>query len=333
MQAQHIRFSQLRWIHNAGCVLLMVGALVLIVLGMTGYGQSAGLWLVIAGGFCLFTGIIQMSVMPLLLKIESTVARQHGELHDLQTAISRHAEYLAAIAENTRISEAAKSLAHRDQEIEAFRAAILEDIRLEKWDAAGKLVDDMENRFGYKQEAETFREELDGARSDTIQAKLNDAIAQIESLFQAYDWERAITEIERLQHALPEDTRVMSLFDRMKSLKEEHKRKLREDWDEAVRRSDVDQAIDILKELDQYLSPSEAESLQASARDVFKEKLLQLGVQFRFAVNERRWQDALNIGLELVREFPNARMAGEVREALDTLRQRANQPSTTTSGS
>ncbi|MGB0714887.1 MAG: hypothetical protein ACPGXK_03360 [Phycisphaerae bacterium] len=333
MQSQHVRFSQLRWIHNAGCVLLMVGALVLIVLGLAGYGQAPNFWLVIAGGFCLFTSIIQMTVMPLLLKIESTVARQHGELHDLQGVMTRQAEYLAMIAENTRISDAAKSLAHREQEIEAFRAAILEDIRLENWEAALKLVDDMENRFGYKQEAETFRDELDAARSDRIQAKLNDAIAQIESLFQAYDWDRAVTEIERLQHALPEDARVMSLFDRMRSLKEDHKNKLREEWDEAVRRSDVDQAIDILKELDQYLSPAEAESLQASARDVFKEKLLQLGVQFRFAVTERRWQDALNIGLELVREFPNARMAGEVREALDTLRQRANQASATPTGS
>jgi Mg/Co/Ni transporter MgtE len=94
-------------------------------------------------------------------------------------------------------------------------------------------------------------------------------------------------------------------------------------WEEAVRRSDTDHAIDILRELDEYLSPAEAEALQASARDVFKEKLLQLGVQFRFAVTEKRWQDAVTIGLELVRDFPNARMAVEVREALDTLRERA----------
>jgi len=37
------------------------------------------------------------------------------------------------------------------------------------------------------------------------------------------------------------------------------------------------------------------------------------------------WQDALGIGLELIREFPNARMANEVREALDTLRERRRQ--------
>ena len=109
----------------------------------------------------------------------------------------------------------------------------------------------------------------------------------------------------------------------MKVLKEQHKKELKREWDEAVRRNDTDLAIDILKELDQYLSPAEAQELQDSARNVFKEKLLQLGVQFRFAVNEKRWTDALTIGLELIRDFPNARMANEVRDALDTLRERA----------
>ncbi len=118
---------------------------------------------------------------------------------------------------------------------------------------------------------------------------------------------------------------MLGLQDRLQVLKQEHKEELKRTWDEAVRRSDTDQAIDILKELDQYLSPSEARALQASARNVFKDKLLQLGIQFRFAVTEKRWQDALSSGLELVREFPNARMANEVREVLDTLRERARQ--------
>ena len=111
-------------------------------------------------------------------------------------------------------------------------------------------------------------------------------------------------------------------------LKQQHKDELRVAWEEALRRNDTDQAIDVLKELDQYLSRAEATALQSSARHVFKDKLLQLGVQFRFAVNERRWRDALRTGLELVRDFPNARMASEVREVLDTLRDRAHHAGT-----
>ena len=76
----------------------------------------------------------------------------------------------------------------------------------------------------------------------------------------------------------------------MKTLQEQHKQVLKLAWEDALRRTDTDQAIDVLKELDQYLSPAEAQTLQSSARTVFKEKLLQLGIQFRFAVKEGRWK-------------------------------------------
>jgi len=181
----------------------------------------------------------------------------------------------------------------------------------------------MERRFGYKDEAECFREELDAARTEAIEGKLREAVEIVESHFRSYDWTRAQGEIDRLRRALPDNPKVLALQDRMKTVREEHKQELLLAWQEAVRRNDTDHAIDVLKELDQYLSRSEGQALQASARDVFKEKLLRLGVQFRFAVQEKRWQDAIDIGLELIREFPNARMAGEVREVLDTLRERA----------
>ena len=230
--------------------------------------------------------------------------------------------------ERTRLSDAAKSLAHRDRDIEALRQAIAEDIQRGRWEAALNLADEIETRFGYKEEADSIREELDTAKDQAIQAKLAQAIEKIEADFQGHNWEHAEIEIDRLKVVLPGNARVAGLADRMNSLKEQHKQELRQAWDEAVRRSDTDLAIDILRELDQHLSSAEAHELQASARDVFKEKLLQLGVQFRFAVTEKRWQDALTSGLELIRDFPNARMATEVREVLDTLRERAKQAST-----
>ena len=232
---------------------------------------------------------------------------------------------LEAIAENTRLSDSAKSLARRDQELDALRSAIRDDIRKENWEAGLTLIDEMERRFGYKEEADRVREELDDARNDRIQKKLSEAVEMIESHFQSHEWDRAQGEIDRLANALPDDSRVLSLQDRIKALRQQHKQELKAAWDDAVRRNDTDHAIDVLKELDVYLSPAEAQTLQTSARNVFKEKLLQVGIQFRFAVTERRWQDALTTGLELIRDFPNARMANEVREAMDTLRERARE--------
>ncbi len=281
--------------------------------------------MVAAGGVVLFAAIWLMTVTPLLLKLESTLARQLNEFRDLNDTVSKQLAALADIAENTRISDAAKSLARRDQELDALRTAIRDDIRKENWEAALNLIDEMERRFGYKEEADRVREELDDARNDRIQTRLAEAVMIVEAHFQTREWPRAQSEIDRLVNALPDDPRVVSLQERMRALKEEHKQELKASWEDAVRRHDTDHAIDILKGLDLYLSPAEAAALHASARNVFKEKLLQLGIQFRFAVTERRWQDALTTGLELIREFPNARMANEVREALDALRERARQ--------
>jgi hypothetical protein len=320
------RFSKLRWLQQAACITALLGAVVLMLLGLLGVGTSkaaSGVWLFAFGGLLAFLSILFMTFVPLLLKMESTLTRQLGELRDMHEAVHKHAAMLTSIAENTRISDAAKSLAHREQELDALRTSIRDDLRREKWEAALTLVDEMERRFGYKEEADRFREELDDARNEAIEKKLREAIEIVEGHFQSYDWERAAGEIDRLAHALPDNARVLALRDRMTTLKEQHKHELLLQWEEAVRRTDTDQAINVLKELDRYLSPAEAQSLQVNARHVFKEKLLQLGVAFRFAVMEKRWQDALSSGLELIREFPNARMANEVREAMDTLRQRA----------
>ncbi len=325
MASTNGRFSQLRWLQTIASIAAVIGACLLMVLGLMGYGSSSDVWMIAAGFFILFGVILAMTFSPLIIKMESTLARTLSELRDLNETTEKQVVHLNEVAENTRISDAAKSLSRREEELDALRTAIRNDIREERWEAALSLIEEMVQRYGYKEEADRVREELDDARNSQIQLKLSEAIEMIQSHFDSFEWDRAKSEIDRLLHALPDDTRVLSLLDRMKALQDEHKHDLLKSWDEAVRRADTDHAIDILKELDQYLSPAEAQTLQATARTVFKEKLLQLGIQFRFAVTERRWQDALDSGMEIIHEYPNARMANEVREALDTLRQRARQ--------
>jgi len=322
------RFSQLRVLQTIACVGAMLFGLALVGLALMGYGDSAKLWMVSAGIFLVFLSGVSLILTPLLLKAESTLARQLTVARDLSEALAEQTTALKEIVANTRISDVAKSLARRDEELDALRHAIREDLRTENWEAALHLIDQIERRFGCKEEADRCREELDDARAERIEARLEEAIQIINGQFQSHDWERAQGEIDRLKGALPDNPRVLGLEEQMRSLQEKHKSQLIASWDEAVHKSDTDHAIDILKELDQYLSPSEARSLQDNARDVFKEKLLQLGVQFQFAVRDHRWQDALDTDLELIRDFPNARMANEVREVLDTLRERARRDET-----
>jgi hypothetical protein len=39
------------------------------------------------------------------------------------------------------------------------------------------------------------------------------------------------------------------------------------------------------------------------------------------AISDKQWADALEIGQQIMRDFPNSRMSGEIREKLDVLRQ------------
>ncbi len=103
----------------------------------------------------------------------------------------------------------------------------------------------------------------------------------------------------------------------------QHKSELLNRYDEAIKRNDIDESIELLQELDRYLTPQEAAALQESARGVFRAKLNSLGVQFSLAVDSRRWDQAVSIGEQIMAGYPNSRMAVEVRQKLEQLKQLA----------
>ena len=55
-------------------------------------------------------------------------------------------------------------------------------------------------------------------------------------------------------------------------------------------------------------------------------RLQQLGVQFALHVHDKNWGEALRIGRQITDEFPNTRMAAEVRERMAILQGKAQQP-------
>ncbi len=79
----------------------------------------------------------------------------------------------------------------------------------------------------------------------------------------------------------------------------------------------------MLKDIDPYLTREEAQQLEDSARQIFKAKLLDLGMQFRSAVTDKRWDDAIKIGGDIRNEFPNSKMAQEVAESAEALHAKA----------
>ena len=331
MHSQPLRNAHLRRMVTAACVLTILGGAVLVAVGIYRHstaanGDPGGIWLFAAGVAGVFVGLVVEALVSLLVKIESNTQRQHNELLDIYERLNRWDKTLDTIAESVSLSDASKSIAHREQELEALRGAVRSDIRVHNWEMAAYLVGEMESRFGSEDEASRLRQELEDERATVFRRRLAQAIARVEELFEAHNWVLVQQEIDRLLRVLPDEPRVVGLKEALHRHREAHKRKLLDDWAESLRRDDIDGGIEVLKELDQYLTQEESASIESSARDVFKRKLLQLRFRFQYAVTEGRWSDALEVGAQIMSEYPNARMAAEIEESLPALRQRAGLP-------
>jgi len=280
--------------------------------------------LMMVGGLILVVASVLMEILVLLaIKAEADIHRTHLESLDLREAMHRIEPWVRTIADNSDISDITLSITHREKDREALRRAIREELYGGDWEAAHYLIDEMERRFGYKQEAQALRQEMAQIRKMTIEEKIGEAVQHIEKEMEAHRWKRASQEMDRLMKLFPRHEQVVALPRRLTEARLNHKAELLKRWQSAVEKNAIDEGISILIELDQYMSPEEAVSLRESARHVFKERLLNLRVQFEMAVRETRWRDALEAGLRIRQEFPNSRIAGEISQRLDTLRMRA----------
>ncbi len=327
---------RLGWLQRAARIVLYVAAIggaVLIIFGVyVAVARQdmlgAGLGLVAVGAVSILGAVVYFGLMVALVHIHAETHRTRRAIHNLlrvqQTRHEQQHAQIAQIVSNVQLSDAAKSLAHREKEREAVRAAIREDITREDWDAAYSLIDQMANRFGYREEAERFREEVDESRHDAVESKVNMAIQQVEELFASCEWERARAEVRRLLGLFPDHERIVVLPDRLENSFTERKNLLKRRLREAAERKEVDRSIELIRELDGYLATDEANELTELVREVFRDKLDNLTVQFELAVQEQRWLEAVSVARQIMSEYPNTRRAQELRDgAYESLVKRA----------
>ena len=322
------RLAQLRHLLTILVVVAIVGGSAMIGLGAVRLDRPEGLWLIVVGAGTVLASVFALIIVFIMLKMDSNIARVSTAIRDLYEEVERYGHKLDAIADSTCLSDAAKSIAHRLEDRAALRAAIYSEIAMNDWEAAIALIDDMERRFGYKEEAQQLREQVNRACRKFYQEEVDKALPVIERLFQAHEWVRADQEIGRLLAAFPNEPRFSALREELARRKEARKNELVKAFTEGARREemDPDDGMAILRELDEYLTREEASQLESAAREVVKGKLLQLGMRFQFAVKEQRWRDALEVGVAISEEFPNSRMASEVEARIGVLRARAGIP-------
>ncbi len=316
---------QLKW-HIAIIVATLAGVLVLSIFTNI-FEQSDNVrqlvWLM--GGIIFLAALLTM--LARVSRIVNTLNENSARLEEASKAIEIIREGLAQINHSTRISDTAKAIAFREDDKRSLREAVFERLKQNDFEGAFEIVDEIENHSEYRLLAEELRRQVDNYRNATEDERIDQGIVQVEKLFDAGQWVKASLQIESLIRVHPASEKTKGLRQKLVEKKEERKRILLAAWDDAVKRQETDRSLELLRELDMYLTPNEALALQEAAKDVFRTKLHNLGVQFALAISDKQWSNALEIGQQIIRDFPNSRMSGEIREKLHVLRQNV-QPQT-----
>ena len=322
------RVARIVFVGTAGLLAVaLVATVAMAVLTLLGQSRADNslLWvlLVVVELAALMWSIVLYGAIRLLAANELGAAGAADRIRRVETLLDETTKSIKELADLAPLSDQAKSLLFRDRELEALREAIHEDLIKQDYRTAEALVETIKSRLGYADEAARLREEIEHSRNATLEEKIDLAIGRIDSLCARGRWAQSVRESQRILRLFPDNPKVAALPDRIKKARNDHKRELLQAYGEAVRKNDIDRGIELLQELDMYLTPQEAGALAESARGVFKARLHNLGVQFAICVTDQRWRDAIAAGEAIIEEFPNSRFAQEVREKMELLQSRA----------
>lgn len=266
--------------------------------------------------------IVSLALAPVGLR--GSAEMSDGVSVELADKVHDMSEVIHEMVNEAGLSEAAKRVIHRRQERDLLCRAIEQDIIDHDWDAAMILVKELAERFGYRKEAEEFRVRIERGRAETYEEAVTSAIQRLDERIAAKEWVGASEEAARIQRIYPDSPRVEGLRQRVDEAHGKYKLDLERRFLHAAQREDTEQAMQLLKELDHYLGEEEAARFREVARGVIGKARDNLGVRFKLLVQDKAWGEALTVGEEIVKEFPNSRMAAEVRDMLDVLRERSS---------
>jgi hypothetical protein len=268
--------------------------------------------------------VLAFAILALLGEIFRASRESGAKLDNLAEILVRNNNLLTQVTQAAHLSDTAKEIVFRELEQMQLGEAALNKLHQHEFDAAGAMIDAMEQSPRYKDLGVKLRKMAEKYRTATEEGRVQQIISHIENLMDQVHWAQASVHIDNLIKTFPYSEKAQTMSSRLRERKDMRKGELLCEWDKAVLSKNTDQSLDLLKELDQYLTPAEAVALQESASTVFRTKLHNLGVQFSMAVTERKWNDALETGRQIIQAFPNSRMASEIRSRLDILQEHAH---------
>lgn len=311
----------LTWVYPVA-FLLALGVLALgVYLAATGKG-----WTMAAAGAVSVVGVLLAWPIAVAFCDRGSVKKSlDTAMTPLYERMEQFSVMLNEIQDTQLLSDRAKSVAFREKDREALRRAIQEDIARKDWEGALVLVNEMDTAFGYKQEAERIREDINQRFAEHIRRQIQAGVALIERHTTNQQWAAAFREAERLGQQFPTVEEVGKLPNEIEQKRQGFKQQLLDDYNARIASKDTDGAIAVVRKLDFYLTPDEAAGMQESVRILFKDKINLLRDQLAEAIHASRWNDAHRIADSVVRDFPNTQLAKECREKLESLRRRAGE--------
>ena len=310
---------QFKW-HIVVIAITFAGILALSLLTNVFEETAAVRSLVLLLGSLIFL-IALLTILSQVAGIAGALRESSAKMEEATKALENIRSGLMQINHSTRISEPVKAIAFRDEDRQSLREAVFEKLKQKDFEGAYEIIDEIGIHSGYRGLATELRAQVDNYRNATEEERIDQAIEHIEMLFRSCHWAKASVQVEALIREHPHSEKARTMRQHLTDRKGERKKILLAAWDDAVQRQETDRSLEILKELDMYLTPNEGLALQEAAKDVFKTKLHNLGVQFAMAISDKKWTQALEIGQQIMRDFPNSRMSGEIREKLDVLQQ------------
>lgn len=277
-------------------------------------------WLLLFAAVAGFGSVLCLAIAALRIAAHRMLLPQ---LEALGERLADMATLLDSINDRLLVSDMAKRIAYRGKDRQVLRDAIRDDLNKGDFDAAMVMVNQMSETYGYREEAEEFRQKIMQLRETDVSTELARAVRRVDELTAQEAWDQAFAEVARIARMYPDAPRAAELPQRVRQAFENRKHELERAFLRAAERDDVDQAMDLLRDLDRYLTEQEAEPFRETARGVIGKKRDNLGVQFKLAVHDKEWSRAVEVGQQIIREFPNTKMADEVRAMLDMLRRHA----------
>jgi len=272
--------------------------------------------------------IVTLTTLPICLRCGggggATRNESAIEADRLKSSIVKMTKSIEHLEETMILSDDARRVLNRHKERELLSKAIEEDIERRDFGAAMVLVNELAQRFGYRADAEEFRSKIDLVRAQTEHARIQDDIASLDALISKHEWDRALVEAGRISRLYHDSPLAEGLRHRVESARQRHKDEIERRFLLAVQDDRIEDAMEVIQEMDHLLTQAESERFKELARGVIGKAKENLGAAFKLAIHDKSWDTAAIVGQRIIDEFPNSRMAGEVRELIDTLRERAS---------